>query len=63
LFTPFSFFENTKMENYENGGSSAQTVLNWNPNNLEIRTRSVEETLAPLVLQVFKKHYNLLLIN
>lgn len=39
-----------------NGGASgmsqAQSVLNWNPNQLDIKTKSVEQTLEPLVLQV-----------
>jgi len=30
----------------------AGTVLNWNPKHLDIKTRSVEKTLEPLVLQV-----------
>ena len=30
----------------------AQTILNWNPNQLDIKTKSVEKTLKPLVLQV-----------
>lgn len=30
----------------------AQTVLNWDPSSLEIKTRSVEKTLEPLVVQV-----------
>jgi len=29
----------------------AQTVLNWDPSSLEIKTRSVEKTLEPLVVQ------------
>ena len=29
-----------------------QTVLNWDPSSLEIKTRSVEKTLEPLVVQV-----------
>ena len=32
----------------------AQTVLNWDPSSLEIKTRSVEKTLEPLVVQVSK---------
>lgn len=42
------------MEPYTNGNgmAAAQTVLNWNPNNLNITTKSVEKTLEPLVLQV-----------
>lgn len=38
------------------GGASVTTtnefVLKWDPKNLEIRTKSVERTLAPLVTQV-----------
>merc|ERR1719278_1590362 len=30
----------------------ADLLLNWNPRNLEIKTRTVEKTLEPLVLQV-----------
>ena len=30
----------------------AATILNWNPKHLDIKTRSVEKTLEPLVLQV-----------
>ena len=29
-----------------------QVSLNWNPRNLEIKTRTVERTLEPLVMQV-----------
>ena len=32
--------------------NQAQTVLNWDPSSLEIKTRTVEKTLEPLVLQV-----------
>ena len=32
--------------------SSGEISLKWNPKNLEIKTRSVEKTLEPLVLQV-----------
>ena len=35
-----------------NGMAQAQTVLNWNPKQLDIKTKSVEKTLEPLVLQV-----------
>ena len=38
--------------NQSPGMSQAQSVLNWNPNQLDIRTKSVEKTLEPLVLQV-----------
>jgi len=30
----------------------AATILNWNPSNLDIKSKSVEKTLEPLVLQV-----------
>ena len=34
-------------------GSSAQSLaMQWNPKHLEIKTRSVEKTLEPLVMQV-----------
>ena len=36
------------MTDYSNGDLS----LNWNTKNLEIRTRTVERTLEPLVMQV-----------
>jgi len=36
----------------ENGVSHADLALNWNPKHLEIKTRSVEKTLEPLVMQV-----------
>merc|ERR1719260_564565 len=36
----------------ENGVSQADMALNWNPKHLEIKTRSVEKTLEPLVMQV-----------
>jgi hypothetical protein len=29
----------------------------WNPKNLEIKTRSVEKTLEPLVIQVYKNTF------
>merc|ERR1719445_538223 len=32
--------------------AQAQHVLNWNPKQLDIKTKSVEKTLEPLVLQV-----------
>ena len=32
--------------------AAAQSVLNWNPNQLDIKTKSVEKTLEPLVMQV-----------
>ena len=35
-----------------NGMAQAQHVLNWNPKQLDIKTKSVEKTLEPLVLQV-----------
>jgi len=36
----------------ENGVSHADMALNWNPKHLEIKTRTVEKTLEPLVMQV-----------
>ena len=33
-------------------GDGPQVSLNWNPKNLEIKTRTVERTLEPLVMQV-----------
>ena len=45
------------MENHQsNGGlmmdAHQQHQMNWNPRHLEIKTRSVEKTLEPLVMQV-----------
>jgi hypothetical protein len=34
-----------------NAGQEATVILNWNPKHLDIKTRSVEKTLEPLVLQ------------
>ena len=42
-----------------NGMAQAQHVLNWNPKQLDIKTKSVEKTLEPLVLQVLKMLYYL----
>ena len=36
----------------QSGMAQAQQVLNWNPKQLDIKTKSVEKTLEPLVLQV-----------
>ena len=36
----------------EIGPNQADMALNWNPKHLEIKTRSVEKTLEPLVMQV-----------
>ena len=36
----------------EGGVSQAELLLNWDMRNLDIRTRTVEKTLQPLVLQV-----------
>ena len=33
-------------------GSTGDLSLKWNPKNLEIKTRTVERTLEPLVMQV-----------
>ena len=35
-------------------GSNGDLSLKWNPKNLEIKTRTVERTLEPLVMQVSK---------
>ena len=35
-----------------NGVHPSDLTLNWNPKNLEIKTRTVEKTLEPLVMQV-----------
>ena len=45
------------MANGHNGqANAAQSLgLQWNPKHLEIKTRSVEKTLEPLVMQVMKK--------
>ena len=34
------------------GGETTAQQLHWNPRHLEIKTRSVEKTLEPLVMQV-----------
>ena len=36
----------------QNGGTESASQLHWNPRHLEIKTRSVEKTLEPLVMQV-----------
>ena len=36
----------------QNGDSASQQPIHWNPRHLEIKTRSVEKTLEPLVMQV-----------
>ena len=33
-------------------GDTHQVSFNWSPKNLEIKTRTVERTLEPLVMQV-----------
>ena len=35
-------------------GDTQQVSFNWSPKNLEIKTRTVERTLEPLVMQVKK---------
>ena len=35
-------------------GDVQQVSFNWSPKNLEIKTRTVERTLEPLVMQVKK---------
>ena len=48
----------TPTQNPSNGGGAmmnmdqAANILNWNPSNLDIKSKSVEKTLEPLVLQV-----------
>ena len=48
----------THTQNPSNGGGGmmnmdqAANILNWNPSNLDIKSKSVEKTLEPLVLQV-----------
>ena len=36
----------------QNGVNETAAQLQWNPRHLEIKTRSVEKTLEPLVMQV-----------
>ena len=38
-------------------GSNGDLSLKWNPKNLEIKTRTVERTLEPLVMQVSKIYH------
>ena len=48
----------TPTQNPSHGGGGmmnmdqAANILNWNPSNLDIKSKSVEKTLEPLVLQV-----------
>ena len=37
------------------GGVGSEVSFTWNPKHLEIRTRTVEKTLEPLVMQVRQK--------
>lgn len=37
---------------YGTNGNAASLSMQWNPKHLEIKTRSVEKTLEPLVMQV-----------
>ena len=37
------------------GGVGSEVSFTWNPKHLEIRTRTVEKTLEPLVMQVSQK--------
>eukprot|EP00095_Tigriopus_kingsejongensis_P002507 maker-scaffold185_size275389-snap-gene-0.14 protein:Tk02507 transcript:maker-scaffold185_size275389-snap-gene-0.14-mRNA-1 annotation:"catenin alpha" len=37
---------------YGSNGTAANLAMQWNPKHLEIKTRSVEKTLEPLVMQV-----------
>ena len=41
-----------------NGAPPPDLTLKWNPKNLEIKTRSVEKTLEPLVMQVREMSIN-----
>lgn len=41
------------MQTNINSQDLAPITLKWDPKNLEIKTRSVERTLEPLVIQVF----------
>ena len=40
------------MQNNSNSQDLAPITLKWDPKNLEIKTKSVERTLEPLVIQV-----------
>ena len=40
------------------GGLPQELGMKWNPRNLEIKTRSVERNLEPLVMQV--RHYSIM---
>ena len=41
-----------EMQGNTGGQDMAPITLKWNPKNLEIKTRGVERTLEPLVIQV-----------
>lgn len=45
------------MQNNSNSQELAPITLKWDPKNLEIKTKSVERTLEPLVIQV--KYFSL----
>src|SRR5204862_5402709 len=57
-----NFYHNGSSNGYSNGSPSGMygefhpspgtMTLKWDPKNLEIKTRSVEKTLEPLVVQV-----------
>ena len=40
------------------GGVGSEVSFTWNPKHLEIRTRTVEKTLEPLVMQVRQLLFN-----
>ena len=40
------------------GGVGSEVSFTWNPKHLEIRTRTVEKTLEPLVMQVSRLLFN-----
>lgn len=44
------------MQNNSNSQDLAPITLKWDPKNLEIKTKSVERTLEPLVIQVKSLH-------
>ena len=40
------------------GGVGSEVSFTWNPKHLEIRTKTVEKTLEPLVMQVRQLLFN-----
>jgi len=50
---PYGISSRQQQHHQQQAASMAQTLgMQWNPKHLEIKTRSVEKTLEPLVLQV-----------